>query len=129
MKLIDTFYYYYFEFYRRIIKDPEPHFATVLGLGFSCSLLINGIIDLVALTYYCYQVQVWAQFSIALLIIAILYLTYHKTGKAKEVVRIRQLIFNNSRVSAIATLLFFLLTLSWLFWGGIYGKSILESCK
>ena len=129
MKLLDTFYYYYFGVYKRILKDPEPHFSTVLGLAFSCALLVNGVIDLVALKYYCYQVEVWVQFSIVLLIIGILYLIYHKTGKAKKVVANRQFIFNSSVVSAIATLLFFLLTLSWLFWGPIYGRSILESCK
>ena len=129
MKLLDTFYYYYFGVYRKIIKDPEPHFATVLSLGFSCSLLVNGIIDLVALKYYCYQVEVWVQFNILLLIIGILYFIYHKTGKAKKVVKTRQFLFNSSVASVIATLMFFLLTLSWLFWGPIYGRSILESCR
>lgn len=129
MKLLDTFYYYYFRVYKKVIKDPEPHFSTVLSLAFSCGLLVNGVIDFVALKYYCYQVEVWLQFSIVLLIIVILYFIYHKTEKAKEVVKTGQFIFNSSIVSAITTLLFFLLTLSWLFWGPIYGKTILESCR
>lgn len=129
MQLLDVLYYHYFLFYRRVIKDPEPHFATVLAIGFIQSLLINGFLDIVALKWFCYQIPVLIQFSILLLIIYLNYLAYHRTGKAKEIVKQKPVIGNNKNLSIAISILFFLVSVSWLFWGPIYGKYLLNQCK
>lgn len=129
MYLLEVLYYQYFLFYKRILKDPEPHFATVLALSFSEGLLINGIIDIIALKWFCYEVKVWLQFSTVLLIIFLNYLAYHRTKRAKEILRLKPSLINSRLLSIIFTWLFFLITLSWMFWGPIYGKYLISQCR
>ena len=129
MKILDVFYYYYFLFYRKVIKDPEPHFATVLGLSCSEALLLNGPMDIIALKYFCYKIAVIFQFSLAILIILINYLFYHKTGRVHKIINNKPSIAGSKPLSVAITILFFLITISWLFWGPIYGKHLLEQCK
>jgi hypothetical protein len=129
MNFLNVIYHQYFLFYRKVIKDPEPHFATVLALSFSQSLLINGIMDIIALKWFCYEIKVWVQFAILLLLIYCNYLIYHRTGKANEIVKVKPLIGNSKGLSIFITWLFFFITVSWLFWGGIYGKYLLNQCK
>lgn len=129
MYLIDVVYYHYFLFYKKVIKDPEPHFATVLALSCSEGLLINGTVDIIALKWFCYQISVWVQFGLVLLIIYCNYLIYHRTGKAQEIIKQKPNIRNNRGLSIAITLLFFLVTVSWLFWGPIYGKYLLSQCR
>jgi hypothetical protein len=129
MKVLDIFYYYYLSFYKKIINDPEPHFATVLALSFSQSLLINGIMDIVALKFFCYEIKVVVQFLILLLIIFLNYFLYHRKGRAYDIIKESPIIGNSKTLSILITILFFLVTTSWLFWGPIYGKHLLSQCK
>ncbi len=122
-------YYYYFLFYKTVIKDPEPHFATVLALSFSEGLFINGIADIIALKWFCYEIKVWVQFTTLLLIIVYNYLVYHRTGLAKEIIKEKPTIINSKELSISIAWLFFLITASWLFWGPIYGKYVFSLCK
>lgn len=129
MHLLKVFYYYYYFFYRKIIRDPEPHFATVLALSFSEALAINGIMDIIAIKYYCYQIKVWIFVLIVGLIIFLNYLIFHRTDRANQVIKSNPNILNSKVLSIIITILFFLITVSWLFWGPIYGKYLLEQCR
>ena len=129
MHLLDVFYYYYFLFYKKIIRDFEPHFATILALSFSESLLINGVIDIVGRKWFCANMKPWMQMTILAIIILLNYLGYSRTGKARAVVQNKPSIGDSKKISFIITLLFFLTTASWLFWGPIYGKYLLETCK
>jgi hypothetical protein len=129
MHFIYVLYYNYFLFYKKIIKDPEPHFATVLALSFSQSLLLNGILDIAALKWFCYEIAVWVQFSILILIVVINYFILHRTGKIHEILKNKPGIGNSRLLSNYITILFFLVTTSWLFWGPIYGKYLLGLCK
>ena len=127
--LLDIFYYYYYLFYKKLLKDPEPHTATILALSFSESLLINGLISIVALKYYCYEIQVVFQFIVLIIIIIINSLYYIRSKKGKSIVQQRPKIIGSKSLSTIITILFFLVTLSWLFWGSIYGKYLLSKCN
>ena len=129
MHFFDVLYYYEFLFYKKVMRDPEPHFATVLGLSFSQSLLINGLMDVFALKCFCYQIAVWIQFGILVIIIFANYLIYHRTNRAKELMSVKPSFRNNRSLSIAITLLFFLVTSSWLFWGPIYGKYLLSHCR
>ena len=129
MKFMNVLYYYYFLFYKKVIKDPEPHFATVLALSCSEGLLINGISDIIALKYFCYEIKVWVQFTIVLVIIFYNYLIFHRTGRVKEIIKEKPTIINSKALSILIAWLFFLITVSWLFWGPIYGKYLFNQCK
>jgi hydrogenase-4 membrane subunit HyfE len=128
MHILKVFYYNYYCFYKKIIKDPNPHLATVLSLSASEGLLINGTIDIFAIKWYCYQIPVWIQFSVVLILVLANYLTFQKNGKAKKIIREKPN-FGNKLFSITITWIFFLTTASWLFWGSIYGKYLLEQCR
>ena len=85
--------------------------------------------DIIALKLYCYQIEVWIQFLLTMVIIFINYMIFHRTGRAKQIIKSKPMIRNSKGLSIILTLLFFLITASWLFWGSIYGKHILSHCK
>ena len=129
MHVLNVFYYNYFLFYQKVIRDPEPHFATVLGLSFNLALLINGAMDLVSLKFFCCQINIWIQIAVVAFIIYSVYKIYHHTGKAKEITTKKPVISNSRGLSVAFTWLFFIITSSWLFWGPIYGKYLLSQCK
>lgn len=129
MHLLNVFYYNYFLFYKKVIKDTEPHFATVLGLSFNLGLLVNGTIDILSRKLFCYRFDVWVQVAIVVLIICSNYQVYHHKGRAQEITTQKPIIANNRGLSIAVTWLFFLITSSWLFWGSIYGKYLLSQCR
>ena len=128
MHLLNVLYYYYYLFYSKIIRDPEPKVATLLALSFSLSLLINSVIDIIALKLYCYEIKVWFQFTVLVVIVLVNYFVFLRTGKSREIIKAQPTVANK-RLSILITLFFFLATTSWLFWGPIYGKHLLEICK
>jgi hypothetical protein len=119
MFFVDILYSNYYRFYKKVIRDPEPHFATILALSFSESLLINGVAEIVALKWSCYQINIWVQITVAALLIYLNYIVYFKTGKFKSLIKEEPAIANSNALSIFATWLFFLITTSWLFWGSI----------
>ena len=126
---MDVIYYHYLLFYKRILKVPEPLYYAMLVLAASQSFLINGLLEIIILKKYCYQIPVWIQFSISIIIIYFNYLTYIKRGKATIIAKQKPLFWNNKPFSFTISTLFFLSSLSWLFWGSIYGKYLLDHCK
>jgi hypothetical protein len=111
------------------MHERIPHLTTLLALSFSESLLLNGITDFIALKWFCYEIKVWIQFTVVLLIIFCNYLTYYRYGKGKEMIISKPSLAGSKTLSIIITWLFFLITASWLFWGPIYGKYLLNQCR
>lgn len=129
LTMVDVLYYHYFLFYTKVFKEDQPHFTAWFALSASEGLLINGIIDLVFLKYFCFSIGIWPMIFIFLLILSLNYWRYGKLGKGIEVVDKEPLYFKSRYISIFFTILFFLITLSWVFWGPIYGKYILENCS
>lgn len=126
MHYLNVVYYNYFLFYKKVIKDPEPHFATVLSLGFNEAVFINGLIDILVIKWFCFQIPVWIQFGLSLIIIYFNYSKYHRSRLDREIVRTKPTI---GKSRSFTTILFFVITISWLFWGPIYEKYLLSLCK
>ena len=127
MHLLNVFYYHFYLFYTKF--DPEPEFATLLSLSFCQSLILNGILDFLSLKFYCYQIAVWVFVLIVTFIILLNYLMFYRNGRIKQIIKAKPTLLNNRALSIIVTLSFFLLTASWLFWGPVLGKNILDHCK
>jgi hypothetical protein len=127
--LMDVIYYQYLLFYKNILKVPEPFFNTILAIGACQSFLINALLDITSLKISCYQIPVWFQFAVTILIVYLNYLTYIKKKRAKKIVREKPLFGKSKTLSIVISILFFLLSISWLFWGGIYAKHLLSLCK
>jgi predicted small integral membrane protein len=95
MHIFNVFYYNYYCFYKKIIKDPDPHFATLLVLSFSEGLLINGPIDIFVIKWYCYQIPVGIHFSAVLILVLVNYLLFQKNGKGKKIIKVQPTLGNN----------------------------------
>jgi len=129
MKILNVYYYNYYKFYKNLLKDPDPHVATVLALSFSESLLLNGVSDIIALQYFCYEIKIEFQFTILCFIIILNFLYCFRPNRTKIIIKDKPTIYNSKSFSILLTILFFVITTSWLFWGGIYGKYLLANCN
>lgn len=125
--MIKTLYYYYYLFYKKILKDNEPHLLATLVLAFSFSLLLIMAINISMAHLLRMALGHYAMIGINVLMILILYMNLHRTGKAKEIVKEKPMFFKSRTLSIIITLIFFAVTSSYLFWGSIYIGNILET--
>src|SRR5947199_6680020 len=129
MRFMDVIYYQYLLFYKNILKVPEPFYNTMLVLGACQSFLLNGLLDIIVLKFYCYQIPTWLLFCSSIIIIYFNYIIFIKRNRARKIFKEKPLIWNNKPLSIVTSILFFLTTISWLFWGGIYGKYLLSLCR
>ena len=125
--MIEILYYYYYLFYKKILKDDEPHLLATLVLAFSFSLFLIMFINISMAYMFGKALDTYEMFSINVLMVLILYLTLHRSGKAKEIVKEKPMFFNNHLLSVLITFLFFAATSSYLFWGSIYVRNIIET--
>ncbi len=128
-KLLQVFYFYYFQFNKYVVTDPDPHFATILSFGISQSFLINGLADFIALKYFCFEIEVNLQIGLSFIIIALNYLYFLHKKKGYQIIKSKPKIGESDLLSICCTLIFFVVTTSWLFWGSIYGKELIDKCK
>ena len=130
MKILDVFYYYYFLFYSKVLKDDEPHLLTTMVLSFSESLFVNYSINIIGSYIYCeYLLEKWGMISVIVILNGVNYLFYHRTGRAKKIIKSKPKFFDNYNFSLIVTLIFFLITSSFLFWVADYAKYVISNCK
>ena len=126
--MLKVFYYYYYLFYTKVLVQPEPHFVTVLALSASEGLLINAIIDFLAIKFYCTGAGKWTMLSVFTLLLVINFVIYGK-NKVRDLIKEKPMFFGSKRLSLLVSLIFFLITSSWLFWGAVLGKYLLEQCR
>lgn len=124
MTILKTLYYYYYLFYTKVLPDDEPHATVTFTLGFSLSLLINGILNL-SLSHLCkYALSKYQMVLICCLTIGLLYFTLYKIKE--KIIKNKPAFFNNHRLSIILTVFFFLSTSSFLIWDPIITRLILQ---
>jgi len=130
MKALNVFYYYYFLFYSKVLKDNEPHLLTTMVLSFSESLLVNYSINVIGAHLFCkYLLGKWGMIGVIIILNGLNYLFYHQTGRAKGIVKSKPKFFGNHHVSLILTILFFLITSSFLFWVADYAMYVIDICR
>jgi hypothetical protein len=130
MKILDVFYYYYYLFYSRILKDDEPHLLTTLALSASESFLIIYLIDTLGVYFFCkFLMTKLGMIGVAVTIPFINYLYYHRTERAIEIIRKEPKLFNNHEFSKYLTVIFFIVTVSFLFWMADYLLYVIDKCK
>jgi hypothetical protein len=124
-----VFYYYYYLFYTKVIPDDEPNATVIFTLGFTQSLWLNGILDFILIKGFCYKSGKWPMIFLTLALIGVNYLYYFRSKKYKEIIQEKPSFRGNHVLSAIIVLVFALIGISWMFWGGIVSRNILENCK
>jgi hypothetical protein len=125
--MIKVFYYYYYLFYTRISPDSYPHSTVIWTLSFSLTLLINGLVDIILAYTIHYALGKYEMAGMFVLIMGINYLIFYRNGKAEEIVKEQPKFFNDHKLSITLTILFFLITASFLFWEAGFVRNILET--
>lgn len=123
---MSVFYNYYYLFYRKVLPDNQPHLTVIFTLSFSLSLLVNGMISLVAAYLTAYNMSNYIMVGIFVVIMFVNYLVFYSSGKGMRLIKEKPKFFNNHKLSVFLTLLFFLITTSYLFWGPICLKNIIS---
>ena len=112
-------------FYKNVLNDDEPHLLTTLALGASEGVFINGILEIPFAYYFGMLLNMWLMIGIVVLIIGLNYLYFHRTGRAKEIVKIKPMFFSNHLLSKYLTILFFIITTSFIFWEPVLIKQMI----
>ena len=124
---MDVFYYYIYLFYVKVLSDDQPHSRTVWALGIASAFIVNGLID-IPLAYFLNSYLSTIQKVIITIIVMILfYLKYDRSGKGKRIVeKEKPKFFGSKTVSIILTILFFLISMFFLFFKADIVRKILE---
>ena len=118
--MIKVLYYYYYLFYTKILPDNQPNGTVIFTLSFSLALFINGLINITLASTISYALDKYSMMGIFALILYVNYWQFYKKGKWKRIVKEQPKFFNNHRLSIMLTILFFLITTSFLFWEASY---------
>lgn len=124
-----TIYYYFYLFYSSALKEFEPHFNARFSISLSQALMVNGILNIIAANLFCKSLNKWEMIGIFVLIFIINSYLIYNSESTKKIIKEKPRFFNNQKLSIILTITFFVLTMSYLFWGSIYIRNILEQCK
>jgi hypothetical protein len=127
---MNVLYYYYYLFYTRVLPDNEPHATVIFTLSLSETLLIIHTIDFVGAHLFCRFLLVkWSMIGIFIAVILINYLIYHQGGLNKKVIQNKPKFYGSNNISCMITVLFFLVTTSFLFWMSDYLLKTIELCN
>jgi hypothetical protein len=128
IRFMKVLYYYYYIFYTRVIPDNEPHATVIFTLSFSEGWLINGLLDILMAHSFCKAIPAWFMIMIFFILILVNYLIFSRTKLSKAIVLEKPKFFNNHRLSIFIAGLFALVSVSFMFWGSGYVRSVLEKC-
>ena len=127
---MDVLYYYIYLFYAKLMPDSQPHSRTVWALGAASAFIINGLID-IPLTYFfnCYLSTI-QKVIILVILLLFFYLKYYRSGKGIRIVKKEKpKFFGSNTASIILTILFFLISMLFLFFKVEVMIKILEMKK
>ena len=127
---MDVLYYYIYLFYAKVMPDDYPHSNTVWALGAASAFIINGLIDIpLAYFFNCY-LSIIQKVIIIIIVMTLFYLKYDRSGKGIRIVKKEKPKFFGSKIaSIILTVLFFLISMLFLFFKAEVMIKILEMNK
>ena len=128
--MMDVLYYYIYLFYAKVMPDDQTHSRAVWALGFLFSFIINGMIDIpLAYFFNCYLSTI-QKVIIMIIVMTLFYLKYDRSGKGIRIVKKEKPKFFGSKIaSIILTILFFLISMLFLFFKVEVMIKILEMNK
>jgi hypothetical protein len=129
MKPLRVFYHHYYQFYTKIIPDDQPNATVIFVLSFIEALFINGILEYLMINFFCVGISKWPMIMVMVFILLINYFFYYRSGRFKAIIEEKPVFWGNERLSMLLTAGISLLIVSWMFWGAILGKSLLETCS
>ena len=127
---MDVLYYYIYLFYAKVMPDDYPHLNTVWALGVTSAFIINFSLDMGLAFFFGYTLSVFQMVSITALLMLLFYFKYYKSGRGKRIVKKEKpKFFGSNTASIILTILFFLISMLFLFFKVEVMIKILEMNK
>ena len=127
---MNVLYYYYFLFYQKVLKEETPHLFTILALSASQAFFLIYCIDTANVLMFCelfFSRSESYLFCIAACIV-LNYFVFYNSGLAAEIVKSKPKFFKSNEISLSITLVFFLITTSFMFWVTYVLMVYLENC-
>ena len=126
---MDVFYYYIYLFYVKVMSDNQPHSRTVWALGAISAFIINGLIEIpLAYFFNCYLSTI-QKVIIIIIVMILFYLKYDRSKGIRIVKKEKPKFFGSKIASIILTVLFFLISMLFLFFKADVVREILEMNK
>mgnify|MGYP001185409007 CR=1 FL=1 len=127
--MLKAVYFHYYQFYTKVVPDDQPNATVIFVLSFIESLLVIALIDFYLLKFHCQGITKWPMISVAVALIIFNYLYYYRSGLYVKILESQGESIKNMRLSRLMTLFISLVIVSWMFWGPVYGKYVLEACN
>ena len=124
-----TFFYYYYLFYKNIFKESDPILAARLALTASERLFFISLVRIVSSFFFFYDLSKYYMLAIALILLLLNTFIFLPTKRVEDIVQSKPFFFQNRTLSIILTWLFFLITLSSMYWLGDAVQNIISNCQ
>jgi hypothetical protein len=99
---LDVLFYYNYQFFVKVTKDPDPFFATKISIVFIFSM------DFISLTgpflLYFFRInyyKFWFSIVITCLVLLIYHLYYLRSGRAKKILKEKPVLFNSDKITMV----------------------------
>ncbi|WP_244160802.1 hypothetical protein [Flavobacterium defluvii] len=109
------------------MKEDEPHALTVWALGIGEGFFVSVFTDIILIRFFCIKMDKWLMIGIGILFLLFNYFYFFRSERGKRIVISKSTFLESNKISIIATILFFLILISSLFWGAICSKYLLET--
>ena len=121
--------YYYYYLYTKILIPPQPFFVTLLAISFLQSLLINSVLSIAVVSFYCTSINKWHMISVWGVILVVNYFYFYKSERGVRLVKNKPVYFGSNKLTVFFVILVSIIIISWLFWGSFYSRYILSECE
>ncbi len=100
---------------------------AIMALSASLAIPTATVFEFISIIMYCYSPSVLQMFLFVPFYLLIFYFVFYHNGKAKAIIDTKPKIYNEN-FSIVFTIMFFIITLSFVFWGGLFSKHLLNNC-
>lgn len=115
---MDVIYYYCYLFYKKILKEDEPHATTIWVIGFIEGFFTNIVLYSLLVYFYCIKtLNIWIMIFIVGLFLLANYIYFYKSGRAKKIVKEKPMFYSSKKISITITVIFFIVFSSSILWG------------
>lgn len=128
IKLLDTFYFYYYLFYKKVIRESEPIATAVFVLSVVQSILINAVIEYTCVRIACTSMGKWPMISVTVILLILNYMYFIRSRRFELIIIREPSFFRNSNLSGVIVIIATVGIVSWIFWGAVLGRELLKDC-
>jgi len=127
MKIIDILYYNLYNYFERISSMIDNHYNVAFALGFCLSLFIIAPVDLFLSLRYCIATSKYIDMGITVVVIFLVHFGFPKNRREK-ILNSKPCLLGSYFFSKVFTLTVIVSTYSYLLWGTIWIRHILDEC-